>query len=317
VDKSLVFGIISILVASGSGLVLFLNLKKDPQKNTFRNLMSSSTDKDDSVSDINVQKDFVATTKQKNQEKLNQLKEQKNKQLKNNKKSQDSLETKFFKAGMFSHKSREDFYRMRYVYCGALGIGTFLLLWLFSDFTLAMLGALLGSAVGFRLPYIGLDRKITHRDEEILYYLPLVIEQIAIGVSSSLDIGPALQMVVSMADERDSHNVVTELVRHVNYYVKSGASLEEALHEVGSMSGHTELNHAFMSLGQVSRHGGEISRQLQELADAVSSQREIKVEERVKKLELVATGPVALVFVGFMIILVAGFFIQIKIGFKT
>ena len=31
-------------------------------------------------------------------------------------------------------------------------------------------------------------------------------------------------------------------------------------------------------------------------------------------LELKATGPVSLVFVGFMIILIAGFFIQIKIG---
>ena len=62
-----------------------------------------------------------------------------------------------------------------------------------------------------------------------------------------------------------------------------------------------------MSLAQVARHGGEISRQLNDLADAVGNQRNTKVEEKIKKLELEATGPVALVFVGFMIILLIGF----------
>ena len=115
-----------------------------------------------------------------------------------------------------------------------------------------------------------------------------------------------------MADERDSHNCVTELLRHVHFYVKSGASLEDALTEVGKLSGHTELKHAFMSLSQVAKHGGEITRQLQELADAVAGQRETRIEAKIKKLELAATGPVALVFVGFLIILVIGFGIQIK-----
>ena len=149
-----------------------------------------------------------------------------------------------------------------------------------------------------------------------MYYLPLVIEQIAIGVSSSLDIGPCIQRVVTMADERDSHNAVTELIRVCQYYVRSGISLEDALNEVAKLSGHTELKHCFMSLAQVTKHGGEITRQLQELADAVSSQRETRIEGKIKQLELVATGPVALVFMAYLMILIVGFGIQVLKAFE-
>jgi len=176
-------------------------------------------------------------------------------------------------------------------------------------------GVVLGVLLGLQAPTSVLDRKTKARSEEIMFFLPLVIEQIAIGVSSSLDVGPCLQKVVQMADERDTHNVVTELIRLAQFYVKSGASLEEAMTEVGRLSGHTELKHAFMSLSQVAKHGGEITRQLQELADAVSMQRETRIEERIKKLELEATGPVALVFVGFMVILLVGFGLQIQGAF--
>jgi len=254
----------------------------------------------------------VKGKKQANEEALARLKEEKSKKLKA--KNKETMASKFLKAGIFS-KVEQERIKMLGPILGVVFCGTFLGLGLmFTTLDLALAASVLGGVVGTRFPSMYLDSKIKQRDEEILYYLPLVIEQIAIGVSSSLDIGPCLGVVVKMADERGSHNVVTELLKHVQFYVKSGASLEEALAEVGTASGHTELGHSFMSLSQVSKHGGEIPKQMQELADSVSSMRETKVEERIKTLELKATGPVALVFVGFMIILIAGFFIQIKVG---
>jgi len=148
-----------------------------------------------------------------------------------------------------------------------------------------------------------------------MFYLPLVIEQISIGVSSSLDIGPCLQRVVQMADERDTHNVVTELLKYAQNYIRSGVPFEEAMVETGKASGQTELKHAFMYVAQVAKHGGEITRQLQELADSVAAQRQAYIEGRIKKLELVATGPVSLVFFGFLIILLIGFGVQLKNAF--
>ncbi len=221
-----------------------------------------------------------------------------------------TLDEKFFQAGMVSPDSKREFYRMRILFpCFAAPIGAFL--GAKAGVELGLLGGVFGLLMGFQLPFSILDRRIKNRHEDIMYYLPLVIEQIAIGVSSSLDIGPCLARVVQMADERDTHNAVTELVRHAQFHVKSGVSMEQALTEIGKQSGQNELKHAFMSLSQVAKHGGEITRQLQELADAVASQRETKIEAKIKKLELEATGPVALVFLGFMVILLIGFGLQI------
>ena len=222
-----------------------------------------------------------------------------------------TIEELFFRAGYFASKQQKDFKRLRVIIpcvvtpLMALAFGYF-------GASYSFIGIIFGVLWGMQLPYSILQRQIKARDEDILYYLPLVIEQIAIGVSSSLDIGPCIQRVVSMADERDTHNVVTELLRHAQHHVRSGASLEDALNEVGKRSGQAELKHAFMALSQVAKHGGEITRQLQELADAVGSQRESKIEAKIKKLELEATFPVTLVFAGFIVILLVGFFIQIQ-----
>jgi pilus assembly protein TadC len=243
-------------------------------------------------------------------EEANKIKQELRKGLK--KKTTVTLDEKFFQAGMFVDDEKREFKRIRII---APVITIFICGFLFSYLAgadLFVIGVLLGAIIGYQIPFSILDRRIKARNEEILFYLPLVIEQISIGVSSSLDISPCLQKVVSMADERDSHNVVTELIRLTTFYVKSGASLEEALTEIGKLSGNTELKHAFLSLAQVAKHGGEVTRQLQELADAVAMQRETKIEEKIKKLELEATAPVALVFVGFLIILLTGFGLQMQ-----
>ncbi|MCB0329227.1 MAG: type II secretion system F family protein [Bdellovibrionales bacterium] len=230
------------------------------------------------------------------------------------KKKQLTIEEKLFQAGMVDEDDKASFARFRIIApIVSTPVGMFL--GSYGGTTFILIGAIFGLLIGLQMPFSVLDRKILRRHEDILYYLPLVIEQIAIGVSSSLDIGPCIAKVVQMADERDSHNVVTELLRYAQYHVKSGISLDDALTELGVRSGHTELKHAFMSLAQVARHGGEITRQLQELADAVANQRETKIEAKIKKLELEATGPVALVFMGFLLILLIGFGIQIKQAF--
>jgi Flp pilus assembly protein TadB len=212
---------------------------------------------------------------------------------------------RLFHAGLFSEADRAayTFWRRVSILVGS-GIG--ILLGHFGGSLWMCIGGSLGLLIGLQIPRSWLQRTIEHRAEEIMFYLPLVVEQLVIGVSSSLDIGPCIKWIVSMADERDSHNPVTELLRYAQQYMKSGTSLEEALLEVGNLAGHTELNHVFMSLSQVTKHGGEITRQLQELANAVAAQREARIEGTIRKLELAATGPVALVFVAFMAIFMAG-----------
>ncbi len=242
-------------------------------------------------------------------EQLEKVKAATRKSLK--KSSEPTLQEKMFRAGLFTERQRKDFQRLRIL---LPAVGSVVLAgfgWSASGWQFGMLAALIGLLAGFYIPFRILERRMKQRAEDILFYLPLVIEQISIGVSSSLDIGPCLSRVVQMADERDSHNAVTELVRYAQYHIKSGVGLEEALTEVGKLSGQVELKHAFMALAQVAKFGGEVSKQLQELADAVSAQRETKIEAKIKKLELEATAPVALVFFGYLVILLIGFLLQI------
>lgn len=218
-----------------------------------------------------------------------------------------TIEERMFQAGLFSEAQRRDFRRLQIIMPTALGLlgggwgaaG--------GDPISVILYAVVGGMLGAYIPLNRLDKWTKARQEEITFYLPLVIEQISIGVSSSLDIGPCLARVVQMADERDSHNPVTELLRFAQAYIKSGVSLQDALNEVGRQSGSNEVKHSFKALAQVARYGGEISKQLQDLSESVSSDRETKVEEKIKKLELAATAPVALVFAGFLFILLVGF----------
>ena len=229
-------------------------------------------------------------------------------QKKSPRKSGDpSYEELMFYAGLFSDKQKQDFRRLQILLPVCLAVVA-LLLATFTGRPQHLLLMPLGAVIlGTLIPKKTLEKKRKRRDEDIMFYLPLVIEQVSIGVSSSLDIGPCLARVVEMADERDTHNPVTELLRYAQFFIKSGVSLQDALQEVGRLSGNNDIQHSFKALAQVARYGGEISKQLQDLSEAVSSARETRVEEKIKKLELIATAPVGLVFLGFIIILLVGF----------
>ena len=225
---------------------------------------------------------------------------------KKKKKQEPTLDEQLFMAGRFSPAEREDYMRKRKlapIVFGFLGViaGTML-----GGLQQVALLGLIGVLLGAYIPIVMLRKWIEQQHQEIEYHLPLLIEQIAIGVSSSLDIGPCLSQVVQLCDERDSHNATTKLIKYALYYVKSGVSLDEALTEVGHLSGQAEFKHSLLALSQVAKFGGEITKQLQDLAESVASQREAKIETIIKKLELKASGPVAIVFLAYMIILGLG-----------
>ncbi|NDC39924.1 MAG: type II secretion system F family protein [Proteobacteria bacterium] len=304
-DISQIIGLLALLVTavSGAGLIWYFL----PSSKRTSNLGAPRGQ--EPINDRGANRGVGNGRNQPTPEMLEELKRRR--QKKRAKAELVELDDRFFQAGMFSAEDKRSYFLLRtfapIVFAPLAGI-----IGSNSSITLGIMGAIIGAAFGLRLPSMLLDRKIAARQEDILFYLPLVIEQIVIGVSSSLDVGPCLQRVVSMADERDTHNCVTELLSIAQLQITMGVSLQEALVDVGRRSGHTELKHTFMSLSQVASHGGEVTRQLQELADAVASQREAKIEAKIKKLELEATVPVAVVFCGFLIIIISGFGIQIQ-----
>ncbi len=227
------------------------------------------------------------------------------------KKSQEDVATKLFKAGYYRPEDRRRFLYFQIIAPVISVILCTTALGTMGNALFTASGLILGALIGYAAPFSWLERRLRDRQEETLYYLPLVIEQIAIGVSSSLDIGPCIAQIVEMTRERDSHNPVTEMFLHVEKLIMSGLNLEDALVEVGEANGMSEIKHAFMFLAQCARHGGEISRQLQELADAVMVSRQVQIEARIKKLPVTATLPLTCVFFGFFLIVGAGIFVRL------
>ena len=222
---------------------------------------------------------------------------------KRKKKSEPTIEEKLFMAGKLTAAQRNDFYRKKKLAPIVFGLVGTVLGVAYGTSSGALFGIIFGLGLGYYLPMVTLRKWIEAQHEDLAYNLPLLIEQISIGVSSSLDIGPCLSQIVQMSDERKSHNAATQMIKYALFYVKSGVSLEEALIDIGKSSGQPEFKHALLALSQVAKFGGEISKQLQDLADTVSAQQESKVEAQLKKIELKAGGPVMVVFLAYMVML--------------
>jgi Flp pilus assembly protein TadB len=229
-------------------------------------------------------------------------------------KNLDSEEVKLFRAGFLTKDQRDSYARTKKISFIISPILSFLLLYAIGGIKFGVLGIVIGILCGYLFPQAKLDRLIRKRDDECMYYLPLVIEQISIGVSSALDIGPCVTYVVEMANERGSHNAITELLTQVLKLMKAGMSLEEALNDVGEVVGVNEVKNAFMFLGQCAKHGGEISRQLQELSESVTLARQMIIETKITALPTKATGALALVFIGFFGMLLAGLLVRLSEG---
>lgn len=293
---------ISMLGVLGFGVLAYVFLGGNKgQTSEIRDLMSANTRSTEGVDDA------VAAFKKKS----------KANRKKSNKGSED-LSVKLFKAGYFTADDRAWFLRFRIISFSVCILLMPTVMYIASHKAgLAFVCAILGALIGFTLPMSWLEKQIRARGEDVMYFLPLVIEQVSIGVSSSLDVGPCLTSIVQMAEERDSHNAVTEMLAHVDKLIRSGLSLEDALVEVGDANGSTEVKHAFMFLAQCSRHGGEVSKQLQELADSVMVQRQVQVEAKITALPVKATGPLAMVFAGFFALLFAGLLVRIMGAFGS
>ncbi|MFN8391715.1 MAG: type II secretion system F family protein [Bdellovibrionota bacterium] len=228
----------------------------------------------------------------------------------------EDVPRKLFRAGFFSSEDRAWFGKFRLIsFVSASSVFPISLYFVGVQPALMMVGMVLGVLIGYAIPMSWLEKQIRRREDEIMYFLPLVIEQVSIGVSSALDVGPCIAQIITMANERDSHNAVTEMFVHVEKLIRSGLNLEDALTEVGEANGMAEVKHAFMFLAQCSRHGGELSKQLQELADSVMTQRQVQIEGKIASLPVKATGPLATVFAGFFALLFAGLLVRLLSAF--
>jgi len=126
--------------------------------------------------------------------------------------------------------------------------------------------------------------------------LPMVMEQVVMGVSSGLDIIPA----VSEASRQGSDGV-SKVFRRVVSLAEGGLPVEEAFRVVSDESDSAPLKHALIHLSLAYKQGGEVIRPLRELSDATQSHYQDRVEEEISKLPVKGILPLITIFAGLLI----------------
>jgi Flp pilus assembly protein TadB len=150
------------------------------------------------------------------------------------------------------------------------------------------------------------ERATEKKQENLEFYLPVVMERIVMAVQAGLDIIPALEAVFTLGEKEavasgNEVDPVTLLVGHVMELHRAGQSLEETLAQVGKESQATGVRHAFIHLSLAHRDGGELMAPLRELSDATQLYYQESVEEIIAKLPIKATLPLLCTFAGLII----------------
>lgn len=128
------------------------------------------------------------------------------------------------------------------------------------------------------------------------FFLPLAMERVVMGVTSGLDIIPALSEAA-----RRSADPVSDVFRRIVSLSEGGLRVEHAIHAVANDVPSSSVKHALVHLGLAYKQGGEVVRPLKELSDATQTQYQETVEEEIAKLPVKAVVPLILTFTGLIV----------------
>ena len=177
--------------------------------------------------------------------------------------------------------------------------------------------ALMGLAAGYIFSRVRLRSRQSWYIKQIEFYLPLLMERIVMAVQAGLDVVPALEAVISAAnqeeDEAEAANQepmlkLFEIVKKLN---DSGIGFEDSLRHVAGLVECSSLRHAFIHLAMAYREGGEIVAPLRELSDSTQLYFQESVEEEIAKMPVRATMPLLCTFTGLIICFITSPMIQI------
>lgn len=209
-----------------------------------------------------------------------------------------SYPTKLLRAGYENPKKQRRFFIVSAFMSLLLGVfvayvfrnsGTF------GVITFGIFGVFLGSLIS----QSWLDRRIASREMQIIKDLPLVLDQLQINLSGALELVPAIDLYLSTLKQRETFNLAAFHFEKVMVLIGAGLSPSEAFKEAGESSGHHIIQHIFLFLSNCQDFGTGISDQLLSLNEQATQLYRISIEEKIIRLPVAATMPLALVFAGF------------------
>lgn len=139
-------------------------------------------------------------------------------------------------------------------------------------------------------------RRASKASRHIELHLPMVMERVVMGVSSGLDIIPALAQAA-----RKGSNEVSKSFRQIVSLAEGGLPVDEAFRTVSREAHSAPLKHALVHLSLAHQQGGEVIRPLRELSDATQLHYQDRIEEDLAKLPVKGILPLVLTFAGLII----------------
>lgn len=134
------------------------------------------------------------------------------------------------------------------------------------------------------------------RLRQLEFYLPAAMERILLGVSSGLDIVPALREA-----SRRSQDPVSELLQQIVVLSEGGMPVERAFEVASQQVQSTAVKHACIHLALAHSRGGEVVRPLKELSDAAMIAYQETIEERIARLPVQAVLPLVITLAGLIV----------------
>lgn len=169
----------------------------------------------------------------------------------------------------------------------AFGIGGFLLGMLLTrgQFTVALLFALFGAALGYLAPEFWLGRKIRERSMAMTLQLPDVLDLLTISVEAGLGFDAALQKCV----EKMEGPLVDEFAQALAE-VRMGRTRRDALRDVAKRADSQPVNNFIGAIVQAEQLGVPIAKVLQ------IQSNQLRIERRQRAEEAAAKAPVKMLF---------------------
>jgi tight adherence protein B len=177
---------------------------------------------------------------------------------------------------------------------GGLGLVT-------GAFTVGVLGAIAGAAVGFAAPYLLVLRSVGKRRVAFDAEFPDVLDLIAASLESGASVAHALQLVVDEADEPAAGEFGRVLAA-----TRVGASLPEALAEAADRIGSTDLDWTVTAITVQQRTGGRLADVLRidarTMRERSETTRELAALTAEGRLSAYILGGLPFVLAGFLLL---------------
>lgn len=176
-----------------------------------------------------------------------------------------------------------------------------------NTFMLLMVGL---AALGYFLPNVFLERRISYRKREIFESFPDAMDLIIVCVEAGLGLDAALARVGEEIHMRSP--ILGEELHLINLELRAGSSRERALRNLALRTGVEDIDTLVAMLVQSDRFGTSVADSLRVHADNLRTKRRLRAEEAAAKIAVKLLFPlIFFIFPSMLLVLLGPAFISI------